>query len=136
MPKAAPRAAAQFEELCPSGPGIVRRLMFGNPSAFVAGHMFFGVFGDDLFLRLAPADQGAAQRLPGAHLFEPMAGRPMQEYVVLPGTVWDDRALATRWITKAVAYTQRLPPKSGKTGPPRRTTESPPSPAPRPRRKR
>ena len=60
--------------------------MFGNISAFVNGNMFFGLFGDDIFLRLSIQDQQELLKNKGASFLEPMKGRPMKDYVIIPRT--------------------------------------------------
>ncbi|MCI4360833.1 MAG: TfoX/Sxy family protein, partial [Thermoplasmata archaeon] len=94
LPAADPGAVARFEQLCPTGPGISVRPMFGQPAAFVTGRMFFGVFGGDVFVRLSEEDRKTGLLLPGARPFEPMPGRPMREYVVLPESLLAEPARA------------------------------------------
>jgi len=114
FPRADPVAVARFERLVPSADDVVVRPMFGHPAAFVTGQMFLGVFGDSVFVRLSEADRPGGLRLPGARLFEPMPGRPMREYVVLPPTVADDRARAAPWVDRALRYARGLGPKEKK----------------------
>ncbi|HEY6238923.1 MAG TPA: TfoX/Sxy family protein [Thermoplasmata archaeon] len=111
MPRAGPEAVARFQKLLPTGSGITVRTMFGQPAAFVTGNMFLGVFGDAVFLRLSEEDRAAGLLLEGSHLFEPMAGRPMREYVVLPTTVLADAARARPWVDRALRYARGLGPK-------------------------
>jgi TfoX/Sxy family transcriptional regulator of competence genes len=120
FPRADPRAVARFEGLVPAADDVVVRPMFGHPAAFVTGNMFLGVFGDSVFLRLSETDRPAGLRLAGAHLFEPMPGRPMREYVVLPPALADDRTLARPWVDRSLRYARGLPPKMKKVGPPKR----------------
>jgi hypothetical protein len=58
--------------------------MFDNLSAFVNGNMFFGIFGTDLFLRLSIEEQKELLKNKGASMLEPMKGKPMKDYIVLP----------------------------------------------------
>ena len=88
MKFAAPAASTvkDFEALLPSAPGVTSKLMFGQPAAVVNGHLFFGVFGNQLFVRLSDADRSEAGEIPGFLPFEPMPGRAMREYLILrPG---------------------------------------------------
>lgn len=103
--------------------------MFGNPAAFSDGYMFFGVFGDDLFVRVAPEAMERALAVPGVRPFEPMPGRAMSGYVVLPSGILQDARETARWIEAALAACRRLPTKRGraaagspKTGEDRPTT--------------
>lgn|SRR5260370_14662138 len=94
--------------------GGVRRLMFGYPCAFENGHMFAGLFGDGLFVRLAEADRAEALELQGAALFAPMKNRPMKEYAVLPPSMLEDEEAVKGWMRRGLAYAQSLPPKADK----------------------
>lgn len=89
-----------------------RRQMFGSPAAFGNGHMFAGLFGQQFFVRLGEADRQQLLNQPGARVFDPMGGRPMKEYVVLPTELLADRQRTGHWIQKALAYVQSLPPKA------------------------
>lgn len=50
----------------------------------------------------------------GGAPFEPMAGRVMKEYVVLPEAIIGKPATLGRWLRKSMAYTGALPPKQKK----------------------
>jgi len=111
IPPASATAVAQFEALAPETPGLHRRQMFGQPAAFLNGHMFFGVFGDRLFLRLSVADRLEAFKRGKMTTFEPMPGRPMKEYVVLPDRLLKDAPATRAWIERSMGYVRGLPPK-------------------------
>ena len=117
--KPPPSLAALFEARI-AGTGAERRSMFGQPCAFSGGNMCAGLFGDALFVRLGEADRAAQLALPGARPFEPMPGRPMREYVVVPPSMHADAAALDGWIARAVAYAGALPAK-GKRKPVRKT---------------
>ena len=103
-----------FRTLVPDDTRVTVRPMFGNLSAFVNGNMFFGIFGTDLFLRLSIADQKELLKNKGASMLEPMKGKPMKDYVVVPGT-WRDRPEPlSSWISKALQWSGKLPPKKPK----------------------
>ncbi len=100
-----------FRTLVPDDTRVTVRPMFGNLSAFVNGNMFFGIFGTDLFLRLSIADQKELLKNKGASMLEPMKGKPMKDSVVVPGT-WRDRPeTLNSWISKALEWSSKLPPK-------------------------
>ena len=90
-----------------------RRFLFGAPTWFLGGNMFTGVFGNDIFIRLTPTDQTEMRRL-GAKPFEPMKGRVMKEYLVLPHTVLSDYTLLAQWIDKSYSFVASLPAKDKK----------------------
>src|SRR5260370_12988145 len=110
MPKPSEQAKAAFQKLAPRDPGVPTRHMFGNLSGFVNGNMFCGLFGEDLFVRVSDEDQ-AKVRKQGGRAFEPMPGRAMTGYVVVPAG-WQKKPDGTRaWIVTALAWSRRLPPK-------------------------
>ena len=113
MPKPSEQAKAAFRKLVPPDPAVSTRPMFGNLSAFVNGNMFCGLFGEDLFVRVSDEDQ-AKIRKQGGKPFEPMAGRAMTGYVVVPSG-WQKNPDATRaWIVTALTCSKALPPKQAK----------------------
>jgi TfoX/Sxy family transcriptional regulator of competence genes len=89
-----------------------RRQMFGYPCGFANGNMFCGLFGADLFVRLGEDDRAELLRVEGAKTFDPMGGRPMREYVVVPRDLLEDEEELRKWIDKAFTYEESLPPKA------------------------
>jgi len=104
-----------FQELIPQEKGVRATKMFGQPAAFVNGTMFFGVFGESVFVRLSEGDRVAARRIPGFVPFEPMPGRTMQEYVVIPRSVLELPDRARQWVTRSLRYAAGLPAKRPKS---------------------
>jgi hypothetical protein len=58
--------------------------MFGMPSVFIGSKAFAGLREGGMVFKLGGVAHADALALDGAHLFEPMAGRPMKEWVVVP----------------------------------------------------
>lgn len=59
--------------------------MFGMPTLKRSeGKAFAGLFGEAMVFKLSAEDHARAMALAGAHPFEPMAGRPMKQWVVVP----------------------------------------------------
>lgn len=114
MPRSSPEAVSLFEESTPAGSDIVQKKMFGYPSCFVNGNLFLGLHGDDIILRLGPHRIEQFIQEEGARHFEPMPGRPMKEYAVVPEAVRDDGKRLTAYIADALAYARTLPPKESK----------------------
>lgn len=75
--------------------------------------MFCGLFGEDLFVRL-PDDESATVKKQGGRDFEPMAGRAMKGYVVVPGTWRAKPAPAVTLIKRSLALTRAMPAKAAK----------------------
>ena len=65
-------------------PEIVSRKMFGMPSLTLGGKPFAGLTGSDMIFKLPDPALARALSLPGAHRFEPMAGRKMKAWVQVP----------------------------------------------------
>jgi TfoX/Sxy family transcriptional regulator of competence genes len=101
-----------FEEATP-GPPATPKKMFGFPAAFVNGNMFMGLHQENMILRL-PEDSRAELLKMNARIFEPMPGRPMREYVIVPPSLLRDRSKLSSWVQKALEYGSSLPPKAGK----------------------
>jgi len=100
-----------FSESLPDDARIERRKMFGYPAAFVNGNMFAGLFQDQMFARLSPADRAALEAIHGPLPFEPMPGRPMKDYTRTPDEVMADEATAADLLAKALAWSMALPAK-------------------------
>jgi TfoX/Sxy family transcriptional regulator of competence genes len=98
----------RFSALVPETPDVEVKPMFGNLGAFVHGNMFMGLFGSDVGLKLAPAEQQELLAEPGSGPFGP-AERPMGGYVTIPAA-WsaDD---ARPWIERSLVHVSSLPPR-------------------------
>ena len=76
-----------------------KRVMFGYPAYFINRHMFFGIFESAVFARLSPGQIEAleAHGKPLGYL-EPMKGRPMKDYRLIPPSICSDPILLKRVI--------------------------------------
>jgi TfoX/Sxy family transcriptional regulator of competence genes len=74
-----------------------------------------GLFGDGMILRLPDAQREELIKKKGARQFEPMAGRPMREYVLLPASILRNRRALALWITRARAFAAEIRPKPKKS---------------------
>jgi len=97
-----------------SGVQVELKPMFGCPAYFTNGNLFAGVHQSSLMLRLPEASRAEAVALGGGP-FEPMPGRPMKKYVVLPTAVLDDEAATADWVRRGAEYAASLPPKAKKS---------------------
>jgi hypothetical protein len=80
-------AQARYEAIADdlAARGVVAGQMFGMPTLKASGKAIGGLRDEGMVFKLP--DEAARERalaLDGAHLFEPMAGRPMREWVVVP----------------------------------------------------
>lgn len=95
-------------------PGVTQRKMFGYPAAFVNGYLFAGLFENRLILKLPAEPRSELLKLPGAARFEPVPGRTMGEFVVVPPSFARNRARLKPWLESAYAYVKSFPPKTRK----------------------
>ena len=103
-----------LRSVLPEDPRITIRPMFGNMSAFVSGNMFAGLFGNDLFVRLSDESRKELLEKKGSALLEPMKGKPMKEYVLIP-KAWRTQPETVRmWVARSLDWASKLPPKKTK----------------------
>jgi TfoX/Sxy family transcriptional regulator of competence genes len=110
FPKSPQSLIETFNAVMPGPPARTRK-MFGYPSGFVNGNMFIGLFGEQMFLRL-PSESREQLKRTGGKSFEPMPGRPMRDYVVLPPSLISDRDQLTKLIAESFKYSASLPAKT------------------------
>ena len=114
MPRPDAESKAFFESVLPDDPRVKVRPMFGNVAGFLNGNMFIGLFGSDLFVRLSAADRAELLQEEGAATLEPMPGRPMKEYAVIP-KLWRDEPDSVRsWVTRSMDWVGAMPEKKAK----------------------
>jgi hypothetical protein len=111
--KSPPELVALFDRVAPRDFPAQRRSMFSYPCVFVNGQMFAGLHGPRMVLRLGDVERAAFLSLKGATTFEPMPGRVMREYAVVPPSMLKDEKALAAWILRSQAYAASLPPKDG-----------------------
>ncbi|MGA7922856.1 MAG: TfoX/Sxy family protein [Thermoplasmata archaeon] len=114
IPPAASAAVQAFERFVPGGPNITLRKMFGQPAAFVNGNLFFSVYGKSVLIRLPRDYGGGTAPGPGFTPFEPMPGRRMTGYWVLPPRLLRNEKESRTWVARSLEHAARLPPKKPK----------------------
>src|SRR5438128_697373 len=107
--KSPPTLVELFNEVVPGS--AESRKMFGYPAAFVNGNMVMGLHEDRMILRLPEESREELLKIRGAATFEPMPGRPMREYTVVPPSILGNRAKLSGWVARALAYGASLQPK-------------------------
>ena len=87
-----------YNEIGKSLKGAVLSQMFGMPSLKTPkGKAFAGLYENAMVFKLTGDPHAQALALKGAHLFEPMKGRAMKEWVVVPfahKAKWEELAKA------------------------------------------
>ena len=102
--------ATRVRTLVAGDPLMVEKKMFGGLSFVLQGNMACGIHGQDLVIRLAPADAATALDRPGARLFD-ITGRPMKGWLLVAGDACADDAVLQGWVEQSVAFARSLPPK-------------------------
>jgi hypothetical protein len=101
-------SAGRYDELVSeltAQPGVTASKMFGMPTLKVGGKAFAGNHDGDMVFKLSGDSHARALAIPGAHLFDPMGGRPMKEWIVVPA------AEAARWADLADAALEYCAPR-------------------------
>ena len=73
-----------------------------------------GVHGEKIFLRLSDQDRKSFLKQDQAQRFEPIPGRIMKEYVVLPQWMLEKTQQLDVWIKRSLAYASGLSSKLGR----------------------
>jgi hypothetical protein len=108
--KSPPELVERFGAVMDRYPDVLRKKMFGYPAAFVGGNMATGLFADHWVVRLPDAEIEAAKAA-GAGSFEPMPGKPMKAFVVIPADDVADDAKIAGWVERGLALAGSMPAK-------------------------
>src|SRR5438874_2895612 len=82
--KSSEEAVKRFVGALPNAAARGRRKMFGYEACFVAGGFWAGMYQDDIVLKLPDEVKDAQPALTNAAHFDPMGGRPMKQWWVVP----------------------------------------------------
>ncbi len=104
------RFTSVTDRLMADAPDVSRRKMFGYPACFAGGHMFTGLHEDRWIVRLPELDQAELSAL-GGTAFEPMPGRAMRGFLVLPAELRNDDDAIDDWVGRALATARSMTPK-------------------------
>jgi hypothetical protein len=107
MDKPTAEQVQRYESLADVVPEADHKLVFGGPCCLVGGNVFFGVHAAGLFVKLPP-EQAQDLLEEGGAPFEPMPGRPMNGFYVLP------EGEAAHWVRRSYDYATTLPAKKPK----------------------
>ena len=112
----APDELKVFLEAAMKDTDCEKRPMFGYPAYFINSYMFIGLFQDKLFARLSDKQLISLRaKFPSIAHLEPMPGRPMKDYFVLPKVLYTDARKFKAVIEGSAEHTRSLAPKVKKT---------------------
>ena len=103
------RLADRVRDIVIAEPALTERKMFGGLAFMLGGHMFCGIVGDELMLRLGAEAADAALRRPHVRPMD-FTGRPMTGMVFVSAEGLRGATLR-RWVEQAAAFARTLPPK-------------------------
>ncbi len=104
--------ADRAREVMPTDAEVTERKMFGGLAFLLRGHMFAGIVGSELMVRIG--HEAAQRALELDHVREmDFTGRPMKNMIFVQPAGLHGPALE-RWITAAADYARTLAPKQPK----------------------
>lgn len=111
--------AERIRSMIRGRPAVTEKQMFGGIAFLLGGNMAVGVNGEDLIVRVDPAQTDALLKEPGAKPFDLSGSRgaPAGWLLVAPAGYRTDAALRT-WVARGVATASSLPRKGAKKGKP------------------
>ena len=90
--------------------GLTEKKMFGGIGFMLGGNMACGVHGEQMIVRLDPAETDDALARPHTRRFD-LTGRPMKGWILVdPAGLAKDADLG-RWVSVGAKYAESLPPK-------------------------
>ena len=102
---------AIIQELYVGEQGLTAKAMFGGVCYLVGGNMAFGIYKDNLIIRLGSPEQAQQEIDSGRALPFDITGKAMKGWVMIP----KDRLAAPRdyqkWLDRGVGFARRLPSK-------------------------
>ncbi len=104
----------RFKAALPAHPDLQPKSMFGYPCSFVKGNFFAGLHEEKVVLRVPDEVKPKLPELAGASAFDPMGGRPMKLWWVIPPKVTQDAGKLRALIHSAFELVQPLPGKAPK----------------------
>jgi len=105
--------ADRVRAVIPRGADVTERKMFGGLAFLLDGHMFAGIVGNELMVRLGY--QAAQQALERDHVREmDFTGRPAKNMIFVEPAGLRGPALQS-WVTAAADHVRSLPPKPPRT---------------------
>ena len=93
-------------------PDLSERKMFGGLCLMAGGHMFCGIVGEELMLRLGPAAAKTALERPHVRPMD-FTGRPLKGMVYVEPAGFRGEQALRGWLELALGFATTLPLKQG-----------------------
>jgi TfoX/Sxy family transcriptional regulator of competence genes len=102
--------ASRIRDMLGARAGVTERKMFGGIAFMVGGNMAVGVIGDDLMVRLDPADAEKALTEPNVRPMD-FTGKPMKGMIYVDSAGTEADVDLTGWVEAGADFAASLPPK-------------------------
>jgi TfoX/Sxy family transcriptional regulator of competence genes len=90
--------------------GVTEKQMFGGLAFLVNGNMSCGVHGNEMIVRLDPAETDKALAKKNTRVFD-LSGRPMKGWILVQPDALRTAAALAKWVDVGVRYASSLPTK-------------------------
>jgi TfoX/Sxy family transcriptional regulator of competence genes len=90
--------------------GLTEKKMFGGLAFLCQGHMFCGIVGEELMVRVGPERYEQALLEPHARAMD-FTGRPMKGYIYVEPEGFEADDELKNWANRGLEFVLSLPPK-------------------------
>ncbi|MDP1990174.1 MAG: TfoX/Sxy family protein [Syntrophales bacterium] len=100
----------KIEDITLSWDGLEKKKMFGGICYLINGNMSFGIWKDNLIVRMAP--DLATDKLKDRNVKEfDITGKPMKGWVMVEKEAWKDKKMLVEWLDIGRSFALALPKK-------------------------
>lgn len=104
------KLAARIRKRLGKRTGLTEKKMFGGIGFLLNGNMCCGVHGQDMIVRIDPAQTDRALSERDTRVFD-LTGRPMKGWVLVEPKGLASEAALGKWVTMAAEFAASLPAK-------------------------
>jgi TfoX/Sxy family transcriptional regulator of competence genes len=100
----------KIEDVTLQWDGLEKKKMFGGICYLINGNMCFGIWKDNLIVRMAP--ELAVEKLQDRNVKEfDITGKPMKGWVMVEKDAWKDKKTMDKWLYIGRSFALTLPVK-------------------------
>jgi TfoX/Sxy family transcriptional regulator of competence genes len=100
----------KIEDVTLQWDGLEKKKMFGGICYLINGNMCFGIWKDNLIVRMAP--ELAVEKLKDRNVKEfDITGKPMKGWVMVEKDAWKDKKTMDKWLYIGRSFALTLPEK-------------------------
>ena len=102
--------AERLRDVLSEHPNLTEKKMFGGLAFMLNGHMFCGIVGDELMVRVGPQEyEDALSQSHARHM--DFTGKPMKGYVYIEPDGFESDEDLIMWANRGADFVRTLPPK-------------------------